>query len=47
MIVGWVGHLFRAASRVLRTPASAGLERVGAELERLERRRAQRPRTSR
>ena len=47
MIVGLVGRLFRAVARVRSGPSSAGLDRVGAELSRLELRRAQRRVTSR
>lgn len=47
MIVGLVGRLFRLAARLRPGEASDDLARVGAELERLERRRRQRSRTSR
>ena len=47
MIVGLVGRLFRAIARIRRSEGSADLDRVGAELVRLEARRAQRPTSSR
>lgn len=47
MIVGVLGRLFRAVGQVRGGPEGADLDRVGAELVRLERRRRQRPVTSR
>jgi len=47
VIVGLFGRLFRAVARLHRSEATADLDHVGAELVRLERRRAQRPATSR
>jgi hypothetical protein len=47
MIVGIVGRLFRIAARLRPGPAAADLARVGQELVRLERRRAQVATTSR
>ena len=47
MIVGLVGRLFRAVARVRSSEGSAELDHVGAELLRLEERRAQRPASSR
>ncbi len=43
MIAGWLGRLFRAEARLLGREAHRSLEAVGEELERLERRRRQRP----
>jgi hypothetical protein len=47
MIVGLVGRLFRAVARLRLAEGSDDLDHVGAELLRLEARRAQRPVTSR
>ncbi|MGA8710838.1 MAG: hypothetical protein ACLP8Y_01315 [Thermoplasmata archaeon] len=47
MIAGLVGRLFRAVARLRARDGSADLDHVGAELLRLESRRAQRPVTSR
>ncbi len=47
MIVGLVGRLFRAVGRLQVADGSDDLEHVGNELVLLERRRSQRPMTSR
>ena len=47
MMVGLIGQLFRALSRIRRSEGSVELDHVGAELLRLEARRAQRPTSSR
>ena len=47
MIVTLVARAFRALARVRPSEGSADLDHVGAELARLETRRAQRPATSR
>ncbi|MGA7476008.1 MAG: hypothetical protein WBW47_02170 [Thermoplasmata archaeon] len=47
MIAGLVGRAFRAIAHLHRTEGSDDLDHVGAELLRLEARRAQRPVTSR
>jgi hypothetical protein len=47
MIAGFVGRLFRVVARLRDTEGSPDLDRVGAELERLEKRRAQLAVTSR
>ena len=47
MIVAVVARAFRALARAHASEGSADLDHVGAELARLESRRAQRPVTSR
>ena len=47
MIVALIGRAFRALARVRPSEGSAELDHVGAELLRLEARRAQRPASSR
>jgi hypothetical protein len=47
MIVGMLGRALRAVARLTRGESGADLDHVGAELVRLERRRAQPPATSR
>ena len=47
MIVGWVGRIFRLLARFGSGDVRSDLDHVGAELLRLERRRAQRPATLR
>jgi len=47
VIVGVLGRLFRAVGQLRGGPQGADLDRVGAELLRLETRRAQRAVTSR
>ena len=47
MIVALIGRAFRAVARARPSEGSADLEHVGAELLRLEARRAQRPTSSR
>jgi len=47
MIVGLLGRLFRGLARLRPGEAGSDLDHVGAELLRLEARRAQRPVTSR
>ncbi|HYA54854.1 MAG TPA: hypothetical protein VEG42_04545 [Thermoplasmata archaeon] len=47
MIIGWIGRLFRSVARLRPSAAGDDLARVGEELLRLERRRAQLAATSR